>query len=58
MYIFKIGSSDFYALNHYSSRLVTRGSDPNRSFNLDADYATSVNELWPKSVAPWIMVKL
>lgn len=52
-----VGTADFYALNHYSSRLVTRGSDSNPNFNPDAEYVTSVDDSWPKSpVAPWLIV--
>ncbi|XP_025421294.1 myrosinase 1-like [Sipha flava] len=51
------GTADFYALNHYSSRLVTHGSDPKYNYNPDAEYATSVDESWPISPeAPWIAV--
>jgi len=51
------GTADFYALNHYSSRLVTRGNDPNPVYNSDAEYVTSVDESWLKpSVAPWLVV--
>lgn len=57
--IFNIGTSDFYALNHYSSRLVTHGSDPDRNYNSDAEYVTSINESWPISVAsPWLIVTI
>ncbi|VVC29506.1 Glycosyl hydrolases family 1, N-terminal conserved site,Glycoside hydrolase family 1,Glycoside [Cinara cedri] len=52
------GTADFYAMNHYSSRLVTRGIDPNpQKFNVDAEYITSVDPSWPTSpFAPWIYV--
>ncbi|XP_015368597.1 PREDICTED: myrosinase 1-like, partial [Diuraphis noxia] len=50
------GTADFYALNHYSSRLVTNGSDPDPNYNSDAAYVTSVDEAWLKpSVAPWLI---
>lgn len=51
-----VGTADFYALNHYSSRLVTRGSDSNPNYNPDAEYVTSVDDSWPKPVAPWLIV--
>ncbi|KAE9543770.1 hypothetical protein AGLY_002000 [Aphis glycines] len=51
-----ISTADFYALNHYSSRLVTHGSDSDPHFNPDAEYITSVDESWLKpSVAPWLI---
>nr|Q95X01.1 RecName: Full=Myrosinase 1; AltName: Full=Beta-glucosidase 1; AltName: Full=Beta-thioglucosidase 1; AltName: Full=Beta-thioglucosidase glucohydrolase 1; AltName: Full=Sinigrinase 1; AltName: Full=Thioglucosidase 1 [Brevicoryne brassicae]AAL25999.1 thioglucosidase [Brevicoryne brassicae]1WCG_A Chain A, THIOGLUCOSIDASE [Brevicoryne brassicae]1WCG_B Chain B, THIOGLUCOSIDASE [Brevicoryne brassicae] len=50
------GTADFYALNHYSSRLVTFGSDPNPNFNPDASYVTSVDEAWLKpNETPYII---
>lgn len=52
-----LGTADFYALNHYSSRLVTHGRDPDPHYNSDAEYFTSVDESWSKpSVAPWLVV--
>ncbi|XP_050546381.1 myrosinase 1-like [Daktulosphaira vitifoliae] len=51
-----IGTADFYALNHYSSRLVTSGSELDPSFNSDAEYSTFVDESWPVSIAPWLIV--
>jgi len=52
-----LGTADFYALNHYSSRLVTFGSDPNPNFNPDASYVTSVDEAWLKpNETPYIIV--
>lgn len=55
--IYLLGTADFYALNHYSSRLVTRGNDPNTRYNSDAEYVTSVDESWLKpSLVPWLVV--
>lgn len=55
----KTGTADFYALNHYSSRLVTHGHDPNFNYNSDADYVTSVEKSWPQSVvSSWLFVKI
>jgi len=52
-----LGTADFYALNYYSSRLVTRGSDSNPHYNPDAEYVTSVDKSWLKpSVAQWLIV--
>jgi len=57
IFIFFLGTADFYALNHYSSRLVTHGRDPDPHYNPDAEYVTSVDESWLKpSVAPWLVV--
>ncbi|XP_050434304.1 myrosinase 1-like isoform X2 [Adelges cooleyi] len=50
------GTADFYALNHYSTRMVTHGSDPNPNYNPDAEYATFVDKSWPTSVASWLIV--
>ncbi|XP_025206428.1 myrosinase 1-like [Melanaphis sacchari] len=51
------GTADFYALNHYSSRLVTHGIDSNNySCNPDGEYITSVDESWEKpSTAQWLI---
>jgi len=53
-----LGTADFYALNHYSTRLVTDGSDPNPNFNSDAGYVTSIDEEWlkPYNETPYIIV--
>lgn len=56
---FHTGSTDFHALNYYSSRWVTHGSDPNLNYNPDAEYATSVQESFFRSpFAPWLVVRL
>lgn len=56
MYIF-VGTADFYAFNHYSSRLVTQESSPDSYYNSIANYYASVDESWPKaSPAPWLIV--
>ncbi|XP_050546382.1 myrosinase 1-like [Daktulosphaira vitifoliae] len=52
------GTADFYALNHYSTRFVTNGIDPNPNpnYNPDAEYIISVDKSWPVSIAPWLIV--
>lgn len=55
MYIF-IGAADYYALNHYSTRMVTNGVDPDPNYNPDAEYVTSVDASWPKAIASWLIV--
>lgn len=51
------GTADFYALNHYSTRMVTHGSDPDPNYNPDAEYVTFANNSWPVSpVSPWLIV--
>ncbi|KAL4090066.1 hypothetical protein QTP88_024968 [Uroleucon formosanum] len=50
------GTADFYAFNHYSSRLVTQESSPDSYYNSIANYYASVDESWPKaSPAPWLI---
>ncbi|CAI6360889.1 unnamed protein product [Macrosiphum euphorbiae] len=51
------GTADFYAFNHYSSRLVTQESgDPDSYYNSIANYYASVDESWPKSSpASWLI---
>ncbi|VVC29505.1 Hypothetical protein CINCED_3A000813 [Cinara cedri] len=50
------GTADYYALNHYSTCLVTHGIDSNPNYNQDAEYATSADESWPKSLASMLVV--
>jgi len=59
MYIL-VGTADFYAFNHYSSRLVTQQSgDPNSYYKSNADYYVSVDKSWSKScVASWLIVRI
>lgn len=45
-------------MNHYSTRLVTHGVDPNLHFNQDAEYVTSVDKSWPSSLASWLVVNI
>lgn len=57
IYLFFAGTADFYALNYYSTRMVTHGHDTNPQFNPDAEYVTSANISWPVSpVTPWLIV--
>ncbi|XP_050058497.1 myrosinase 1-like isoform X1 [Aphis gossypii] len=51
------GAADFYAFNHYSTRLVTQQSgDPNSYYNSNAGYYVSVDKSWSKScVASWLI---
>lgn len=51
-----LGTADFYALNHYSSRLVSRGSPSDPNYNPDAEYDSFVDKSWPVSIAPWLIV--
>ncbi|XP_064651252.1 myrosinase 1-like [Lineus longissimus] len=52
------GTSDFFALNHYTTRLVKHKSTPSNQphFELDKDEETSVDEDWlsPNEAGSWI----
>lgn len=46
-------------MNHYSTRLVTEGTDLNPNYNPDAKYVTSVDESWPIAhIVPWLIVNV
>ncbi|XP_055845611.1 myrosinase 1-like [Episyrphus balteatus] len=51
------GSADFFALNHYTSRLIKRSVDPtfmNPSFERDTDVDETVDPTWLNGGAPWL----
>ncbi|BES93783.1 glycoside hydrolases [Nesidiocoris tenuis] len=51
------GTYDFFALNHYSSRLCTSGkTGPTPSWSRDSNVVTSFNDSWPPSQSSWLKV--
>uniref|UniRef100_UPI00358FC953 lactase/phlorizin hydrolase-like n=1 Tax=Myxine glutinosa TaxID=7769 RepID=UPI00358FC953 len=48
------GTSDFFALSHYSTRLVSNRSSDDYSYEADMEVELAVDKTWPQSVALWL----
>lgn len=55
--LFDLGTYDFLAMNHYTSRLCTSGLDPKAKARYrDANFVDYIDESWPSSNAVWLKV--
>lgn len=57
VFVFRTGSFDYFALNHYTTRYVTSGiGGPDPSWVRDRGVVASVDPSWPSSASSWLKV--